>query len=217
MDREEEILKIVQEIRDEQAKHNARWEEAIQQNEEYRKKVNRDVAKVKRKSFLIIGGLLVLLLGIFYLPVIMRYLQFRRDFPVIDYPADTVDTAGFDGEYVLDAERSFANLYSEFPRKTDEEKQEFQQMLAEQYDNFRISNGVIRSGKRVIQEFRIISASINDGVLEGEALWHEDIYDPGDCCMMKVRLELKGDELEFSCSVENEEPFDKSFFRKKKN
>ena len=218
MDREEEILKIVQEIRDEQAKHHARWEETVRRSEQYQQQVKHDVAKAKRKSLLVIAVLLLILLGIYYLPMILRYRQFRCDFPVINYPAGTVKTPGFDGEYELDAERSFGHLHSVFPQESNEKKREFQQiltMMAEQFENFQIKNGVIRAGKNVIQEFRISSATISDGVLDGKALWHEDVYDPGDCCMMRVRLELNGNELEFSFSGEDQEPSDIIFLHKK--
>jgi hypothetical protein len=217
MEHEEEILKTLQEIRDELAKHHTRWEEAIRNSEEQQKKINLNVAKARRRSLFITGLLILLIISMFFVHEILSIKQFSHNLPFKDYFNNTVDTAGFDGEYVLDTKRSFANLFSNLPRETDEEKREFQQVLAEQYDNFQINKGVITSGKTLVQEFRITSANISDGVLEGKAIWHEDIYDPGDCYMMKVRLKLKGDELEFSYCAENEEPSEKIFLRKKKN
>ena len=57
----------------------------------------------------------------------------------------------------------------------------------------------------MIQSFVLTRAEIEGNVLEGRALWHEDVYDPGDCAMVNVRLELEGDTLRFWHYVEEEE------------
>jgi hypothetical protein len=38
----------------------------------------------------------------------------------------------------------------------------------------------------------------------GEALWHEDIHDPGDMSKINVKLKRDGDTLEFSFYVDGD-------------
>ncbi len=64
--------------------------------------------------------------------------------------------------------------------------------------NFRINAGVIRSGQTMKWELSLTSATVTDSTLVGTALLHEDIYDPGDCQSVGVRLERDGDRLKFS-------------------
>ena len=64
------------------------------------------------------------------------------------------------------------------------------------------------------QEFRIASGTINGNVLVGRAVWHEDVNDPGDCCVVGVRLLLEGDVLEFSYFMEGDAAGDAIFLRR---
>jgi hypothetical protein len=114
----------------------------------------------------------------------------------------TVDTSLFDGEYTLDAEASFRTLHGEIEKAQDDnDKRRLEFILAmsiKQYDNFRIANGVIRSGAfPLTQEFSLISVTTKNGVLRGKAVWHEDVGDPGDESTVFITLKLDGDVLEF--------------------
>ena len=75
----------------------------------------------------------------------------------------------------------------------------------ERFENFRIQGGIITSGKQVVQEFRLTSAERKGAQLQGKAIWHEDVHDPGDCCLVNVRLKLENGVLQFSYFPEGEE------------
>ena len=114
----------------------------------------------------------------------------------------TVDTSTFDGEYALDAASSFKSLYDDIENTqedSDRKRLEFiLTMSIKQYDNFRVANGVIRSGTfPLTQEFSLISATTENDVLRGKAVWHEDAGDPGDESTISITLKLDGDVLEF--------------------
>lgn len=106
-----------------------------------------------------------------------------------------IDTTPFDGEYRLLAESSFHRLREKL-KNTNEETlrgnlEYLLRMQEEQYANFTIKKGIIRSGTRLIQEFSLTSASIEGNILRGKAVWHEDIHDPGDCHELLVTLLLR--------------------------
>jgi hypothetical protein len=113
-----------------------------------------------------------------------------------------MDTAAFDGDYTLKPEASFPSLR----RRVEGEKDTMRRKLGEsmvklmvdQYANFRIRRGVIRSGTRVVQEFSLLDGKVEGNLLRGKALWHEDVADPGDSSEVPVALRLSGNELEFA-------------------
>jgi len=112
-----------------------------------------------------------------------------------------VDTAAFDGEYELLAEASFSGMRQQVASDPDEKhKQIGLQLLerqAEQYSQFTVHHGVIRSGKILVQELSLISGVLAGHTWQGKALWHEDAHDPGDASEVGVRITLDGDRLEF--------------------
>jgi hypothetical protein len=64
----------------------------------------------------------------------------------------------------------------------------------DQYASFEIAKDRIVSGKGLIQEFcltRVIERSPT--LLHSEAVWHEDINDPGDAAMVLLTLSREGD------------------------
>jgi hypothetical protein len=128
-----------------------------------------------------------------------------------------VDTPTFDGRYRLIPEESFAAWRVKLAaaerkaaERAETESDDARELLSEianlrtilktyedQYTNFTIQHGVIRSGTTLVQEFSLKHATIRDGVLVGVALWHEDIDDPGDCNDQPIQFELRGTRLEF--------------------
>jgi hypothetical protein len=121
----------------------------------------------------------------------------------------TADTGPFDGRYELVVEESFKQLRGEIASAEGEQKELLESILEseiEQFEAFWIHEGVITSGTLLVQEFRLTDATITDGTLVGRAVWHEDVYDPGDCCVIGIRLELEGDVLRFSLSDPGGEP-----------
>lgn len=131
-----------------------------------------------------------------------------------------VDTAAFDGEYALDAEASFVNARRANEAVADAARRAqgvaVLAMLAERYANFRVRDGVIRSGTKLVQEFSLKEARIEVGILRGKAVWHEDVGDPGDMSDVAVMLRLEGDVLEFSMMNEAGEPDEIVKLRKKR-
>ena len=67
----------------------------------------------------------------------------------------------------------------------------------EQYQNFTIEHGVMRSGAAPRQEFSLVSADVREGTLHGSTIWHEDVGDPGDSVQVLVTLKLEGAQLAF--------------------
>jgi hypothetical protein len=116
-------------------------------------------------------------------------------------PSD-VDTSVFDGRYRLKPDASFRRIRAQIAGTTDATVRErLERVLAtqvEQYANFRIRHGVIRSGGGpLVQEFSLTTATVRDKVLEGKAIWHEDVHDPGDSSEIPVLMRLQHRELEF--------------------
>jgi hypothetical protein len=90
------------------------------------------------------------------------------------------------------------------------------QAMADQYANFRIRHGVIRSGTRPVQEFSLTEATIDGGTLRGKAVWHEDVGDPGDSSEVAVMLRLTDESLEFSVLDGQGEPDDRVVFNRRR-
>jgi tetratricopeptide (TPR) repeat protein len=64
----------------------------------------------------------------------------------------------------------------------------------DEYSSFEVSKDRIVSGKGIVQEFcltRVLERSPN--LLRSEAVWHEDVNDPGDAAMVLLTLSREGD------------------------
>lgn len=129
----------------------------------------------------------------------------------------SVDTGPFDGRYRLVADESFMSFREELAKaEAEAEKLESSgntpdaslmtkiaglrfllRSYEEQFDNFTVRRGVIRSGLMLMTEFSLIRATIEGNTLDGVAVWHEDVFDPGDSHKERIRLTLIGDRLEF--------------------
>jgi hypothetical protein len=109
----------------------------------------------------------------------------------------SVDTTTFDGMYALLPEASFASLIDEISQCSDPEKKANLQRILDfetrSYQPLRINKGVLTAGSLLIQEFSLRNGEITEGVLTGEAIWHEDIHDPGDCARVHIRLQRQQD------------------------
>jgi hypothetical protein len=124
----------------------------------------------------------------------------------------TVDTSLIDGQYLLAEAASITALRIDIERAEDQEVRRALEamMLSEisRYSDFSIENGVVRSGKSIIQEFSLISGTHEGNVLIGKAIWHEDIRDPGDMVEVFVELSIEGDLLYFTYYESEAEPAD---------
>lgn len=114
----------------------------------------------------------------------------------------SVDTSPFDGTYSLLEDRSFQKARDRVLGEPDPQRRVNAQKLlawqAEQYKNFNVRRGVIRSGVVLVQEFSLRDATLDGKMLSGRALWHEDIHDPGDASEERIAMKLEGDVLEFA-------------------
>lgn len=136
--------------------------------------------------------------------------------------ASTVDTRAFDGHYRLVPEASFVDAQEEI--RAVERELSRRQALGEpasdelgsrmallranldrriaRWSDLVIERGVLRAGRGPVQEFSLVRAAIAEGRLNGTALWHEDVQDPGDCADVPLRLELRGARLSFALGDE---------------
>ena len=117
----------------------------------------------------------------------------------------TVETGRFDGTYVLKPDEKFNSLLREIEKTEDtRDKTELQAIVdlrQSLYGTLRIHDGILSLGQTLPQEFSLRSADINGEILTGKAIYHEDIYDPGDSFVVYLRLERHTDgTLDFSFS-----------------
>jgi hypothetical protein len=210
MNPNDEMLQLLREIKEAQDHHHNEWQEVVRRAEEHQERAVHDVARAKRSAWLSIGALILALVGINYLPAVWHWGQTSSsDSTWMAQYSDPIATPVFDGDYILDSERSFADIRGRLAQAAPGKEETLRQILAmsqERFQDFRIKHGVITSGKHIIQEFRVTSATSDGGHLQGKAIWHEDLHDPGDCCFVKVHLKLEDGILEFSYSPEDEEP-----------
>ncbi len=102
-------------------------------------------------------------------------------------------TGNFAGHYVVVPESIAIPIpanASDWERKTIAENAAF---VSEQYGDFEIRSDRIVSGTRLIQEFcltRVVQRTPT--ILLAEAVWHEDVGDPGDASLIRIRLERHG-------------------------
>lgn len=114
----------------------------------------------------------------------------------------TVDTSLFDGNYTLVEADTFTSLIDQIERTEDQERRIALEAILrseiDRYSHFVIKNGVIRSGKSIIQEFSLISGTLGEYFFNGVAVWHEDIQDPGDMVEVNVELSIEDDLFYFT-------------------
>jgi tetratricopeptide (TPR) repeat protein len=67
------------------------------------------------------------------------------------------------------------------------------------YQAFEVKRDRIVSGTELVQEFCLTRTLDRSGDrLRAEAVWHEDVHDPGDASMVEVRFERQGDAYRFA-------------------
>ena len=80
---------------------------------------------------------------------------------------------------------------------TDQQQKAFaklRELQAQRYANFEISSDRIVSGVGLVQEYcltRVLERTPTS--LRSEAVWHEDVHDPGDAALVVVTLTRDGD------------------------
>jgi hypothetical protein len=107
-----------------------------------------------------------------------------------DLEVDPSFSDQFDGAYVLDDE-----TFSEAAGEDEESASAGLNLASRLFSPLRINRNVIRYGKLIEGEFRLTSAEVDGNVLQGDAMWHEDVHDPGDYSEVKLTLEKDGDLL----------------------
>jgi len=187
MSDEERLIKLLEEIREEQREFHNLWKRTLYESTKKQKAAS-------RKIWWIIP---LILIGSYVIPMLLGPLStlwfaheidsFGEQALVNGAVPSNMKTPQFDGFYSLQ-ESSLDYLEKDFLR----------QSYIRQYTNFRIHNGLIHSGTELVQEFSIQTGTFKDNVFTGKAMWHEDIHDPGDVFEVHIRLELNGKNLKFS-------------------
>lgn len=165
----------------------------------------------------------VFLLVLAYVPTLMDSDSLRGIRPdshtelFLNYMGYSADTLKFDGRYEID-EECLNVMVADFPAGADnaeETKKVMLDLFRQQYTNMTLKEGVLLCGKDLIQEFRMRGDINPAGEFVGGALWHEDIHDPGDACIVNVKMKQEDDKLYFFYAPLGES-FDKPIVFKKK-
>jgi hypothetical protein len=114
------------------------------------------------------------------------------------------------GRYEVDPDRSFQGPLFHQP-DADAKKSEmaawFLKRQTDLYSDFVIERNRIRSGKGHVQEFCFLHVLVEtESTLDAIAVWHEDVNDPGDASLTKVRAERDGEEARFHIYGEEKDP-----------
>ena len=216
MSHEEEILQVLREMKETQEQHHRDWTAAMIRGEAVQQRASREVGKIKHLWLIPIIVLVVIVFASSYLPLIWVSSNSLPDLSDMERYANPIATPAFDGRYTL-TDSSFQEFPAIAQQPRPEKRESHKQLLAilaDQYENFRIDHGVITSGKVLVQEFRLISGTRTEGMLQGRAIWHEDVADPGDYSTVNVRLSLKGDALAFSFFPDGEQPVNPIILRR---
>ncbi|HTM46992.1 MAG TPA: tetratricopeptide repeat protein [Polyangiaceae bacterium] len=104
------------------------------------------------------------------------------------------------------------------PQRSGPEEKDSQHGLLEEFANFEIRNDRIVSGTRpLIQEFCLTRVTERTPtLLVTQAVWHEDVDDPGDASMVTLRLNRRDDQLAMTLvpfDDDNDEPWVINFRR----
>jgi GlpG protein len=114
---------------------------------------------------------------------------------------ETIETAEYDGDYEMDlkamrkADRLRTPGFSPEQRAAADKGLE---TLAATFSPLTIRRGVLRYGRIPVGEFRMLSGGRGEDGLFGNALWHEDVHDPGDMQSVFVLLKRAGEELQLT-------------------
>lgn len=129
-----------------------------------------------------------------------------------------VDTSKFDGAYTLDRQASFARFSRSAQAEADPTRRQqgeaVRQMMLDRFEDLRVRAGVIQAGKGLVQEFSLVEATLEGDTLRGQAVWHEDIGDPGDSSEIGIKLRLTGSTLEFATFESPGQPDDLLVYNK---
>ena len=101
----------------------------------------------------------------------------------------------FDGVYVLDQE----------PLSPGDDADELVSLTETMFSPLTVRGDTIRYGSLIVGEFALLDPVVSGDVLESNALWHEDVHDPGDMTEVRVTLRREGEKLHLSI-VDVEDP-----------
>jgi hypothetical protein len=110
-------------------------------------------------------------------------------------------TGELQGNYVVDPESLRAELPTLAASATPEQRALNDEIFAhrvQQYANFVVKPDRIQSGTQLVQEFCLVRVIAQSGEsLHAEAVWHEDVHDPGDASVVELRFERHGNGYRF--------------------
>ncbi|MCC7406539.1 MAG: hypothetical protein IT442_00600, partial [Phycisphaeraceae bacterium] len=189
MEKGNEILEALRRIESAQKAHHEEWQAVVNRAQEQQRSAIVSVTKMKRRTAIWIALLVGVALLLTLYPQLLGWWAARSLCPA---PQGVVDTSRFDGRYSFDQAATLAAGTSSSPGDptTQATAQDLSEWAAEQFADFTVDNGVIRSGRGLVQEFRLVQTQSMGDVLVGTAVWHEDIHDPGDSSHVSVTLKL---------------------------
>ncbi len=107
-------------------------------------------------------------------------------------------TGDFVGKYVVEVERA-PGTGEPSPTASPRERDARARLYRGQYDNFEVQRDRIRCGTETVAEFCLTrTIERTPDALRAEAVWHEDVDDPGDASVVEIRLERQGDGYRFA-------------------
>ena len=207
-DRDDQIVELLQGMRDDQQRHHAEWQNAVSLARREQAILAKKAEVEQRKGKLWMRGIFVVIAAAVILPMVMQYFAMRKYRNLDNLAANPQSVESFDGRYSLDVEASFPEKLSEIEAAEGDRKDQLKELLqiqTDQFEYFEIRRGIIRSGKDVVQEFILTKTDLSGNTLEASALWHEDMYDPGDCSIESIKLELDGETLRFFRGVDDQD------------
>ncbi len=103
-------------------------------------------------------------------------------------------TAPFDGRYVEASPRPAPEL--DAPGITEEQRRTLREYHDDQYRDLVVQGGRIRMGTLLRRELCLTRVHArSDASIHAQAVFHEDVHDPGDASLVDVRMDRAGENL----------------------
>jgi hypothetical protein len=210
---DERLARLLEEIRDLHREEVRLRQVGLDEQRVFQERTQTALAAAERKQRL--GNLVLICLLAFLAfgwllgPSIMGVISLFQGLPAGASSTDAlvpsvVDTDLFDGNYVLDLGSTIQLEPNAALR--DANQNALRGLFERQYPSLQIREGVIRVGGPITQEFSLIEGVLEGTTMTADAIWHEDVYDPGDSSTVKVMLRRLEDVLHFALVDDQDKP-----------
>jgi len=210
---DDHLARLLEEIRDLHREEVRLRQVGLDEQRAFQERTQNALAAAERKqrllNLVLIGLLAFLAFGWLLGPSIVGIMSLFRDISADASSTDAlvaspVDTDLFDGEYILDIP---STIELEPNAALDDDQQNaLRGLLPREYATLQIRHGVIRVGGRMTQEFSLTEGVLDGTTMTADAIWHEDVYDPGDFSNVKVMLRRTEELLHFALLDEGGTP-----------